>query len=194
MNIEVSVKASEPAELVVDEAGFRAVLDGDSVVGIVKWFRADKGYGFIDLGDGQGDVFLHAKVLRGCRGLETAPLGATIHLVMEDGPRGRQATRVLDVDASTSTVAVRAVRPEPAEASRRKYDLASTTELTGKVKWFDDVRGFGFVAGDDFGRDVFVHCSIFHRTGVARLAEGQAVAMRVIETVRGREAVEITTF
>jgi CspA family cold shock protein len=192
MNIEVSVKASEPVELAVHEAVLQAGLDGDPVAGVVKWFRADKGYGFIDLGDGQGDVFLHAKILRGCRGLEAAPPGAAVRIILDDGPRGRQATRVLDVDLGTSPVATRSVRPEPKTASRRKYDLSSAIELTGKVKWFDAVRGFGFVAGDDFGRDVFVHCSIFNRTGVSQIAEGQAVTMRVIETAKGREAVEIT--
>ena len=193
MNIEVNVKASEPVELAVHQAALQADLDGEPVVGIVKWFRADKGYGFIDLGDGLGDVFLHAKVLRGCQGLEAAPPGATVRLILDDGPRGRQATRVLDVDMATSTVATRPVRLEPKTASRRRYDLSSAVELTGKVKWFDAVRGFGFVAGDDFGRDVFVHCSIFNRTGVSRVEEGQAVTMRVIETAKGREAVEITT-
>ena len=192
MNIEASVKASEPVGLVVHEAALQEELDGESVVGVVKWFRADKGYGFIDLGDGLGDVFLHAKVLRGCRGLEAAPPGATLRVILDDGPRGRQATRVLDVDPATSSAAAHPVRLDPKTASRRKYDAASTTELTGKVKWFDAVRGFGFIAGDDFGRDVFVHCSIFNRTGVSRLIEGQAVTMRVIETVKGREAVEIT--
>ena len=53
-----------------------------------------------------------------------------------------------------SNSAVLASRPNRAA----KYDLSSTMEITGKVKWFDDVRGFGFVAGDDFGRDIFVHC------------------------------------
>jgi cold shock protein len=191
MNIAVSIQASEPVGLVVQEA-LEGKLDGESVVGVVKWFRADKGYGFIDLGDGLGDVFLHAKVLRGCRGLEAAPPGATVRVILDDGPRGRQATRVLDVDLATSPVAARPARLDSKTVSRRKYDAASTTELTGKVKWFDGVRGFGFIAGDDFGRDVFVHCSIFNRTGISRLVEGQAVTMRVIETVKGREAVEIT--
>jgi cold shock protein len=63
--------------------------------------------------------------------------------------------------------------------------------LTGKVKWFDDVRGFGFVAGDDFGRDVFVHSTTLAGSGVSRLSEGQAVSMRVVETPKGREAIAI---
>lgn len=164
---------------------------GREVVAVVKWYRADKGYGFIDLRDGGGDAFLHAKILRAYRGLESVPVGATIRIVLDDGPRGRQVLSVLDVDVSTSPVECR--RPRPAPAARAKYDLSSTMEITGKVKWFDDVRGFGFVAGDDFGRDVFVHCSIFGRTGVSRLLNGQSVTMRVLETVKGREAVEIET-
>ena len=166
--------------------------EGAAVVAVVKWYRADKGYGFIDLGDGGGDAFLHAKVLRGYQGLETVPAGATIRIVLDDGPRGRQVLRVLEVDLSSSPVASRPARIGPAQRSR--HDLSSTIEVTGKVKWFDDVRGFGFVAGDDFGRDVFVHCSILGRTGISRLVGGQAVTMRVLETPKGREAVEITTW
>ena len=65
-------------------------------------------------------------------------------------------------------------------------------ELTGKVKFFDGIRGFGFVASDDFGRDVFVHCSILGGSKAARLVAGQPVRMRVVETAKGREAVELT--
>jgi cold shock protein len=167
-------------------------INAESEVAVVKWYRADKGYGFIDLRDGRGDAFLHAKVLRGYRGLESIPAGATIRIVLDDGPRGRQVLRVLDVDVSTSTAPTsRPVHIGPQQ--RSKHDLSSTTEITGKVKWFDDVRGFGFVAGDDFGRDVFVHCSILSRTGVSHLVGGQAVTMRVLETAKGREAVEIST-
>ncbi len=188
MNIDTNVGTLEAAGLPVHGGALHATSEDECVVAVVKWFRPDKGYGFVDLGDG----FLHAKVLRGCRGLEAVPPGATVRIVLEEGPRGRQVTRVLDVDASTSIAPVSSVPPARAPSPRSAYDRASTTEVTGKVKWFDDVRGFGFVAGDDFGRDVFVHCSIFNRTRVERLVGGQAVSMRVIESARGREAVEIT--
>ena len=192
MNIDANVGTLEAAGLSVPGAMLRAASEAESIVAVVKWFRPDKGYGFVDPGDGLGDGFLHAKVLRGCRGLEAVPPGATVRIVLEEGPRGRQVTRVLDVDASTSIAPVCPAPRERASQPRPTYDPASTTELTGKVKWFDEVRGFGFVAGDDFGRDVFVHCSIFSRTRVERLVGGQAVSMRVIESARGREAVEIT--
>ena len=64
--------------------------------------------------------------------------------------------------------------------------------LGGTVKWFDDTKGFGFVASDDGGKDVFVHISILGPSGVSRLAEGQHVNMRVVDTPKGREAISIT--
>lgn len=46
---------------------------------------------------------------------------------------------------------------------------------TGRVKFFDDVRGFGFIEPDDGGRDVFVHAKALRATGLDSLSEGQAV-------------------
>ena len=188
--------AAEVAELDVAERVSGAMLaaaEDESVSATVKWFRADKGYGFLDMNDDRGDVFLHAKVLRGWRGQESIAAGATMRVVLEEGPRGRQVARVLDVDMSTSSDPNAFARVAPrAAGSRRGYDLDAAVEVTGKVKWFDDVRGFGFVAGDDFGRDVFVHCSILRRTHVASLVQGQSVTMRVVDNPKGREAVEIT--
>ena len=74
---------------------------------------------------------------------------------------------------------------------RSTFDPSAAFELTGKVKWFDDARGFGFVASDDFGRDVFVHSTTLDASGVQGLLEGQAVSMRVVETPKGREAIAI---
>ena len=71
-------------------------------------------------------------------------------------------------------------------------DASTAVHLTGKVKWFDGARGFGFVASDDFGKDVFVHNSVLGPAGLSSLAEGQAVSMRVVETPKGREAITIT--
>ncbi len=191
MNINVKAGTPVAANLssAVQSDGWEA--DVEPVVAVVKWFREDKGYGFVELGDGGGDAFLHAKALRSF-GLETVPSGATLRILAESGPRGRQVGRVLDVDASTSSAPAPSAYASRKSPPRPARDLASAIELTGKVKWFDEVRGFGFVACDDFGRDVFVHCSILGGAGAARLVEGQPVTMRVVETVKGREAVQIT--
>ncbi|HKN26585.1 MAG TPA: cold shock domain-containing protein [Roseiarcus sp.] len=159
--------------------------------GIVKWFRSDKGYGFIALIGGQGDAFLHLKALRAF-GRETAAPGAKVSVVVDEGPRGMQVTQVVDIDEACVAPTAGSFSSTPRAYRRADRDVSSAIDLTGRVKWFDGIRGFGFVASDDFGRDVFVHCSVLGPAGVSRLDEGQTVRMRVIETPKGREAIEIS--
>ena len=147
----------------------------------MKWFNAEKGYGFVELAGGRGDAFLHLKTLRET-GRETLPSGAKVRIVVRAGSRGAQVVRVIEVD-TTSAIE----RPSRFPT----HDLSNAFDLTGRVKWFDGARGFGFVASDDFGKDVFVHSTTLGASGVDRLSEGQSVSMRVVETPRGREAVAI---
>jgi cold shock protein len=160
------------------------LASGLTVDATVKWFNADKGYGFVELKGGQGDAFVHLKTLRQI-GRETLPSGAKLRAVVRSGSRGAQVVRVIEVDATS--VVERPERPP----RRPPPDASTAIDLTGKVKWFDGARGFGFVASDDFGKDVFVHSSILGAAGVSSLAEGQAVSMRVVETPKGREAITI---
>ena len=60
------------------------------------------------------------------------------------------------------------------------------------VSWFNPEKGFGFVAGEDGGKDVFVHISVLQSAGMGPLTDGQRVAMKIVETPKGREAVEIS--
>jgi CspA family cold shock protein len=64
--------------------------------------------------------------------------------------------------------------------------------MVGTVKWFNADKGFGFVACDDGGKDIFLHVSVLQRSGVAELAEGQRVSMGVVDTPKGRGAVSIS--
>ena len=50
---------------------------------------------------------------------------------------------------------------------------------TGTVKWFNDQKGYGFIAPDDGGKDIFVHISAVERAGLRSLAENQAVSFEV---------------
>lgn len=158
------------------------LASGLAAEGAVKWFNAEKGYGFVELAGGRGDAFLHLKTLRET-GRDTLPSGAKVRIVVRAGSRGAQVIRVIEVDTTS------AIERPPRLPTR---DLSNAFDLTGRVKWFDGARGFGFVASDDFGKDVFVHSSILGAAGVSSLAEGQAVAMRVVETPKGREAIAIT--
>ena len=158
--------------------------------GVVKWFRADRGYGFVAL-TGGGDAFLHLRTLRAF-GRETARPGAKVSVVVDEGPRGMHVTRVMDIDEAGAATPGGSHLPARIAALGAQCDGSSAIDLTGRVKWFDGVRGFGFVASDDFGRDVFIHSSVLGPAGVARLDQGQPVTMRVIETPKGREAIEIS--
>jgi CspA family cold shock protein len=159
---------------------------------VVKWFKADKGYGFVELAGGQGDAFLHANALHAA-GHESVPSGAKLRVQVGAGSKGAQVTRVLEVD--TAGVAERPQRSSGGEGPRARRmapDPSTAVSVTGKVKWFDEAKGFGFVASEDGGKDVFVHISILGPAGISQLVEGQQVTMRVVDTPKGREAISLS--
>lgn len=61
----------------------------------------------------------------------------------------------------------------------------------GKVKWFNDQKGYGFIQADDGGPDVFVHQSSITMDGYRTLAEGQAVEYEVAQGPKGPKAVSV---
>ena len=62
---------------------------------------------------------------------------------------------------------------------------------TGTVKWFNGQKGFGFIAPDDGGQDVFVHISAVERAGLSGLAEGQKISFEVkVDLKRGKSSAE----
>jgi CspA family cold shock protein len=62
---------------------------------------------------------------------------------------------------------------------------------TGTVKWFNGQKGFGFIAPDDGGNDIFVHVSAVERAGLSGLAEGQKISFEVkVDLKRGKSSAE----
>ena len=182
-----------------DSGGFRAApaATGPTVDAVVKWFKADKGYGFVELANGQGDAFLHANALH-ASGHDSVPAGAKLKVIVGAGAKGAQVTRVVEVDAANIVERPQrsftggAPGDSPRPPRRTAPDPSTAIPVSGKVKWFDDAKGFGFVASDDGGKDVFVHISVLGPSGISHLAEGQAVNMRVVDTPKGREAISLS--
>lgn len=165
----------------------------NAVEAVVKWFKGDKGFGFVELANAGGDAFLHINALQSV-GYESVPPGAKLKVLVANGVKGQQVTRVLEVD--TAGAAERAPQrtfdaSRPPPPPRRQPDTSNAVELQGAVKWFDGAKGFGFVQANDGGKDVFVHISILGRAGISALPEGQPVTMMVVDTQKGREAVSI---
>ena len=161
--------------------------DGARLSGKIKWFNRSKGFGFIVPNDGSGDVFLPLAVLERS-GYSEAPDGASITIEWVQGPKGRAATQIISLDASTA-----APRPQrESRGPRREDEAAGPTEtIDGVVKWYDGARGFGFILPKDGGKDVFIHVTALRRSGLEELQPGQAVRMEVAEARRGREATSV---
>jgi CspA family cold shock protein len=81
-------------------------------------------------------------------------------------------------------------RPPPRRDFNRD-EGGPTYAVSGTVKWFDQVRGFGFVTPDDGGQDVFLHSSVLQRAGRQDVQQGEKVALDVRDGQRGRQAVTI---
>jgi cold shock protein len=172
----------------------------------VKWFNAEKGYGFVALTDGSGDVFLHVNTLQGA-GYQTVSPGATLRIRVGQGQKGRQVDQVTSVDESTATPAAAGGGRRPGGsggyqqrpprsfegAPRRQVDLSTAVEMTGTVKWYNPDKGFGFITPEAGGKDVFVHATVLERAGLGPLQEGQVVRMGVVQGAKGPEAGTIST-
>ena len=169
-----------------------AAPGGPAIDAVVKWFNADKGFGFVELADQSGDAFLHAAVLEAA-GHATVNPNSKLSVQVGVGQKGRQVVAVLAVDTTTGADPRANARPSAkASSGRERPDPAAAISINGTVKWFNADKGFGFVVCDDGEKDVFVHASAVERAGLRGLNEGQRLAMRVVKTPKGREAISFT--
>ena len=157
---------------------------GPTLSATVKWFNPEKGFGFVAMGDGSGDAFLHCAVLQRA-GHDSVNEGASLEVRVGPGQKGLQVTEVVSVDTTTAAPS-RAPRSPSAGPRDRAAPSGPTVETTGTVKWFNPTKGFGFIAPQDGGKDIFVHMSVLG--SLRTLNEGQVVRVSVRQGAKGPEA------
>jgi cold shock protein len=153
--------------------------------GVIKWFDVSKGYGWIVPDNGMQDVLLHVTCLRS-GGYETAYEGARIVCEVLVRPIGLQAFRVLSMDDST------AIHPAQLPPPQTHVAVVPTSGLErAQVKWFNRLRGFGFLTRGEGTPDIFVHMETLRRFGITELRPGQFVQVRYGPGPKGPMVAEI---
>lgn len=160
---------------------------------MVKWYNAEKGFGFVELADGSGDVFLHVNTLQ-ASGYQGVGPGMTLQVRVGQGQKGRQVDQVLSIDESTAEPHrdAHGARRRTERASPREVDLSSAIEMAGIVRWYNPDKGFGFISPSAGGKDVFIHATALERAGLLPLQEGQSVRMSVVQGAKGLEVGSIS--
>jgi CspA family cold shock protein len=179
----MGAKLSEEPRL--EEFADEAPADLIEISGVIKWFDAAKGYGFIVPDNGMADVLVHVSCLRR-DGYQTAYEGARISCEALDRPKGLQAFRILSMDEST------AIHPSQSLPPRTHATVTPSSGLERVVvKWFNRVRGYGFVTRGEGTPDIFIHMETLRRFGLTELRPGQTVLVRFGDGPKGLMAAEI---
>lgn len=182
MEVKFEKKATElDATENVDDVG----LDLVEIAGFIKWFDVSKGFGFIVPDNGMPDVLLHVTCLRR-DGFQTAYEGARIVCEVAERSRGYQAFRIISMDEST---AKHTSQIEPSSSYTPVEAVSGFMPAT--VKWFNRIKGYGFLVLQETGEDVFIHMETLRRYGVAELRPGQVMTLRYGYGAKGLMVAEI---
>lgn len=164
-----------------------------SLSGTLKWFDATRGFGFVVSDDpSMGDVLLHFSVLQSF-GRRTLPEGARVVGRAVQGARGWQASEITTVDVATATDTVRdrdRERVDP-EALAGEGDAAAGEWEDVSVKWFNRIKGYGFLIALARPGDIFVHMETLRRAGVIEVEPEQRLRARVVRGRKGPLAVTV---
>ncbi len=192
-------------------AGFGAVSSAPEAKATVKWYNSEKGFGFVEMADGSGDVFLHANSLQNA-GFQAVSPGSILQVRVGQGQKGRQVDQVISVTEGEAPPPRSGGgygaggggggfgggggggfdRPRTGPRPPRQQASGPAVEMTGIVKWYNSTKGFGFISPQSGGKDVFVHATALEQAGLPPLQEGQSVRMNVVQGAKGPEVSSIS--
>lgn len=159
--------------------------------GRVKWFDATRGFGFVVPDDDSGDILMHFSILRD-HGRRMLPEGTSVECDVVEGARGLQAIRIISFDLATAT----GIDLEDRSAQRGYTDKRRSADEGGPmepviVKWFNRLKGYGFLnrLGDE--ADVFIHMETLRNAGIIDVMPQDALSARIANTDRGLLATEV---
>ena len=149
--------------------------------GHVKWFDTSKGYGFLVVEDGSGDILLHSNVLKNF-GRGSVVEGTAINFEIQETDRGRQVSRIIDIEVPSDEL-------NEEETSEFGMPIVDGVEMVpARVKWFDKSKGFGFANAFKSELDIFLHMEVLRHFGFSDLQSGEAIVIQVVDGPRGKMA------
>ncbi|MFL6722061.1 MAG: cold-shock protein [Sphingomonas sp.] len=153
--------------------------------GVVKFFNPQKGFGFIVRDDGGEDVFVHISAVEQA-GLTDLADGQPLEFTLVDRG-GRVSATNLRIEGEPMAVE-RSGGGASAGAGGGPQRQLTGEKASGTVKFFNAMKGFGFIQRDDGQPDAFVHISAVERAGIPTLNEGDRLEFELEVDRRGKYA------